>query len=84
MVEEAKKGLEWRKEFNRGGTNIGAIRARQIIARENLSPSTVKRMFSFFSRHEVDKQAQGFRPGEDGYPSAWKNSLGIMGWRCRI
>ena len=21
------------------------------------------------SRHEVDKKAEGFRPGEDGYPS---------------
>ena len=79
MVEEAKKGLEWRKEFNRGGTNIGAIRARQIIARENLSPSTVKRMFSFFSRHEVDKQAQGFRPGEDGYPSAGRIAWALWG-----
>ena len=79
MVEEAKKGLDWRKEFNRGGTNIGAIRARQIIARENLSPSTVKRMFSFFSRHEVDKQAQGFRPGEDGYPSAGRIAWALWG-----
>ena len=26
-------------------------------------------MHSFFSRHGVDKEAEGFRPGEDGYPS---------------
>lgn len=29
-------------------------------------------MHSFFSRHEVDKRAEGFREGEDGYPSAGK------------
>ena len=23
MVEEARKGLEWRKEFGRGGTAVG-------------------------------------------------------------
>ena len=69
MKEEARKGIEWREEFGRGGTRIGATRARQIIAGENLSDDTIKRMFSFFSRHEVDKKAEGFRPGEDGYPS---------------
>ena len=29
-------------------------------------------MYSFFKRHEVDKQAEGFRQGEEGYPSAGK------------
>jgi hypothetical protein len=26
-------------------------------------------MFSFFSRHEVDKKATGFNSGEEGFPS---------------
>ena len=59
MKAEAQKGLDWREEFGRGGTRIGATRARQIVADENLSDETIKRMFSFFSRHEVDKQAEG-------------------------
>ena len=79
MVTEAKKGIEWRKEFNRGGTRIGATRASQIVAKEKLSPSTVKRMFSFFSRHESDKEAQGFRPGEDGYPSNGRIAWALWG-----
>jgi len=79
MVSEAKKGIEWRKEFNRGGTRIGATRASQIVAKEKLSPSTVKRMFSFFSRHESDKEAQGFRPGEDGYPSNGRIAWALWG-----
>ena len=79
MVTEAKKGIEWRKEFNRGGTRIGATRASQIVRKQRLSPSTVKRMFSFFSRHEVDKEAQGFRPGEDGYPSNGRIAWALWG-----
>ena len=69
MVEEAQRGLDWRREFGRGGTEVGIARARDIVNGKNLSDDTVKRMFSFFSRHEVDKQAEGFSPGEEGYPS---------------
>jgi HK97 family phage portal protein len=79
MVAEAKRGLAWRKEFNRGGTQVGTARANQIIAKENMSPETVMRMFSFFSRHEVDKQAEGFSPGEKGYPSAGRIAWALWG-----
>ena len=79
MAAEAKKGLAWRKEFGRGGTIVGATRANQLIRKENLSPSTVKRMFSFFSRHEVDKRAEGFRPGEKGYPSNGRIAWALWG-----
>jgi HK97 family phage portal protein len=72
MAEEAKRGLELRKKFKRGGTLVGVARANQLVAKERLSISTVKRMYSFFSRHEVDKRAEGFRQGEEGYPSAGK------------
>jgi hypothetical protein len=27
-------------------------------------------MYSFFARHEGDKQGQGFNVGDEGYPSA--------------
>jgi len=79
MKDEARKGLEWRKEFNRGGTEVGVARARDIINGKNLSDDTVKRMHSFFSRHEVDKEAEGFRPGEDGYPSAGRIAWALWG-----
>jgi len=85
MKVEAQRGLDWREEFGRGGTRIGAVRARQIVAGENLSDDTVKRMYSFFSRHEVDKQAEGFKQGEEGYPSngriAWALWGGDAGYR---
>ena len=79
MVSEAERGLKWRKEFNRGGTAVGVARANQIINKENLSISTVKRMYSFFSRHEVDKQGQGFKVGEEGYPSAGRIAWALWG-----
>ncbi len=79
MVTEAKRGLAWRKEHNRGGTAVGVARANSIIAKENLSISTIKRMYSFFSRHEVDKRAEGFSPGEKGYPSAGRIAWALWG-----
>ena len=79
MVSEAERGLKWRKEFNCGGTSIGVARANQIINKERLSISTVKRMYSFFSRHEVDKQGQGFKVGEEGYPSAGRIAWALWG-----
>ena len=72
MAQEAARGLEMRREFGRGGTQVGVARANQLARRERLSPRTVRRMHSFFSRHEVDKRAEGFRQGEEGYPSAGK------------
>lgn len=79
MVAEAKRGLEWRAEFGRGGTEVGVARARDISNRRNLTLDTVKRMASYFARHEIDKQAEGFSPGEDGYPSAGRIAWALWG-----
>ena len=79
MATEAAKGLKWREEFGRGGTQIGVTRANQLVSRENLSAETVTRMHSYFSRHEVDKKAEGFRPGEKGYPSAGRIAWALWG-----
>lgn len=79
MAKEAQKGLDWRKEFGRGGTEVGVARARQLVNRQEVSAETVRRMHSYFSRHEVDKEAEGFSPGEDGYPSAGRIAWGLWG-----
>jgi HK97 family phage portal protein len=85
MKEEAQRAIEWRDAGRDGGTAVAWARANQIINGEKLSESTVLRMYSFFRRHEVDKQAEGFRPGEDGYPSAgrvaWAAWGGDAGYR---
>lgn len=79
MREEAERGLEWRREYNRGGTLVGVARARDIAAGKRLPADTVLRMRSYFARHEVDKEAQGFRPGEDGFPSAGRIAWALWG-----
>lgn len=79
MAEEAARGLAWREEYGRGGTPVGVARARDISNRTNLSEETIGRMVSYFARHEVDKQAEGFSPGEDGYPSAGRIAWALWG-----
>ncbi len=79
MVEEAKRALEWRKEFKRGGTAVGIARARDIANGKNLPYKTVKRMKAFFDRHQVDAKAQGFRPGEKGFPSNGRIAHALWG-----
>jgi HK97 family phage prohead protease len=79
MAREAQRSLDWRKEGNSGGTPVGLARARQLVNKQELSPRTVRRMHSFFSRHEVDKQAEGFSPGEEGYPSNGRVAWGLWG-----
>jgi HK97 family phage major capsid protein/HK97 family phage prohead protease len=79
MAEEAKRGLDWRAEFGRGGTAVGVARARQLVNKQELSARTIRRMHSFFSRHEVDKEGEGFSQGEDGYPSAGRIAWALWG-----
>lgn len=79
LAVEAEKGLKWREEHNRGGTEVGVARARDLKNRTNLSPQTVRRMNSYFSRHEVDKQGEGFKPGENGFPSAGRIAWALWG-----
>jgi hypothetical protein len=84
MVREAERGLAWRREYGRGGTQIGLARARDISNRRGLPLDTVKRMKAYFDRHEVDKEGEGWSPGEQGYPSngriAWALWGGDPGW----
>jgi len=79
MVRNAKRALKWKDEGFDGGTIIGLTRANQIVNKENLSEDTVVRMYSFFSRHEVDKKAEGFFSGQEGYPSNGRVAWDLWG-----
>ena len=79
MQEEADRAIKWKEEGRKGGTRIGLVRARQILRGDPMSLDIVKRMYSYFSRHEVDKQAEGFEPDENGYPSAGRVAWGLWG-----
>lgn len=79
MATAARRALKWKEEGRPGGTLVGLARANQLKDREPLSESTVLRMYSFFSRHEPDKQATGFNSGEEGYPSKGRVAWDLWG-----
>ena len=78
MIAEAKQGLEWREEFGRGGTEVGVKTANMIIDND-LTVERIKKMFAFHSRHQVDKEAEGYNSGEDGFPSAGRIAIALWG-----
>ena len=71
--ENAKRGLELREEFKRGGTMVGVARARDISNGASLPLKTINRMVSYFARHEVDKK------GKD-WGNASNPSRGYIAW----
>lgn len=75
MATNAKKGLELRAKFGRGGTDVGVHRAEQLIARKELTEADVKSMHSYFARHAVDKEGKTHAWGSDADPSA-----GYIAW----
>lgn len=79
MASAARRALKWKQEGKPGGTLVGLARANQLKDREPLSASTVLRMYSFFSRHEVDKRATGFNSGEEGFPSKGRVAWDLWG-----
>ena len=68
----ARRALDWIADGKAGSgfTGVGRARAGQLASGEGISLATLKRMKSFFARHEVDKNALGFSQGEKGFPSA--------------
>ena len=82
---EAKKALEWRKENKRGGTPVGMSTARRLAKGGQIGIEKVRHIAKYFPRHEVDKKAKGWKPGEENFPSngriAWALWGGDGAWR---
>jgi len=78
MQDEARKALKWKSQGYKGGTRIGLTRAYQIL-HGKLSEHTVKRMYSFFRRHEVDKQSPKFYSNHPQYPSPGRVAWSLWG-----
>ena len=79
VAEVAKRGLEAREKYGRGGTLIGARRAGQLAGREIVSIETIKRMVAYFTRHAVDLEAPAAKPGHPDYPSAGRIAWDLWG-----
>jgi len=75
VAAAARRGLELRAEYGRGGTAVGVARARDLGNRRTLTLETAKRMVAYFERHEVDLRAPAAKRGHPDYPSA-----GYIAW----
>jgi len=66
VSNNAKKALKWANENGWGscGTSVGKRRASQLANREPISESTIKRMYSYLSRHKGDlDSSKGYSDG---------------------
>ncbi len=80
--ENAKKGLELRKELGKGGLSSkiagklgigsGVVRATNLALGKGVSYRTVKRMKAYFSRHHKDKR--------QGWDNKDNPSRGYIAW----
>jgi hypothetical protein len=61
--KEAKLGLELHKKWKRGGTVVGVARAVQLSSGKAVSDAVIKRMYSYFQRHQHDRLD---KDGSDG------------------
>jgi hypothetical protein len=88
MKSAAAKAIKWKEDgkANGAGTNVGWTRAHQIVNGESLSLDTVKRMYSFFSRHEVDKQGKDWDKPSHGKVMwyAWGGDAGYSWSRAIV
>ena len=80
----ARRAIKFKEDgkANGAGTAVGWTRAGQLSRGETISLSTVKRMYSYFSRHEVDKKGKDW--GNTSNPSngyimwlAWGGDAGF-------
>jgi hypothetical protein len=90
MQSAARRAIKLKEQGKAkgAGTAVGWTRAGQLARGETLSLSTVKRMYSYFSRHEVDKKGKDWDNSES--PSngkimwlAWGGDAGFS-WSRKI
>ena len=90
MQSAARRAIKLKEQGKAkgAGTAVGWTRAGQLARGETLSLSTVKRMYSYFSRHEVDKKGKDWNNSEN--PSngkimwlAWGGDAGYS-WSRKI
>ena len=90
MQSAARRAIKLKEQGKAkgAGTAVGWTRAGQLARGETLSLSTVKRMYSYFSRHEVDKKGKDWDNTEN--PSngkimwlAWGGDAGYS-WSRKI
>ena len=75
VAKLARRGLELRQKFGRGGTAVGVRRAAQLAEGKPVSDADIIAIASYFKRHSIDKSAKAHRWGNEDDPSA-----GYVAW----
>ena len=88
VKNNAKRALKWAEENGWGscGTGVGKQRANQLASGEAISMSTIKRMYSYLSRHAPDLDSS--KSYEDGCGKlmydAWGGKSALSWAKTRI
>jgi len=86
--DAGRRALEVRADkppSERGMTDVGVARARDLANGRELSPDTVRRMLSFLIRHEVDKQGSTWDDQGKGWQAwhGWGGDAGLA-WSRKL
>ena len=79
--EECAKGVEWYDE-GKGGDGLveeTIAWAKKLAAGEPITPDKARKMNAWLARHAVDLDAEGAKPGDDGYPSPGRVAWALWG-----
>ena len=82
VQRNAQKGLDLRREYGRGGTDVGRAMARLIATSDYLPHTKVKKISQYFPRHAGDRLDLDGKKGKkisNGY-IAWLLWGGDAGW----
>lgn len=60
VAKIARKAIEWRNKFKRGGTDVGINTANILANSEYVTSEKLHHISKYFPRHEVDKLAPNF------------------------
>jgi hypothetical protein len=83
----AQRAVTWIDDGKAGKnfTDVGRRRAHQLADGAEVGDADFRKIRAYFARHSVDKEADGFHRGEQGYPSpgrvAWDAWGGDAGER---
>ncbi len=75
----AKRAIEWRRVYERGGTDVGLATARLLASHDKISLKKVRHIAKYFPRHTVDKKATGWKSGQEGFPTAGRIAWDLWG-----
>ena len=81
VVAELRRGLAWHEAGQSGdGLKPQTVReARALASGTPISRDKAVRMRAWLARHAVDKEGEGFHPGEPGYPSPGRVAWALWG-----